>query len=248
MTLNIVIPMAGRGSRFANLGFELPKPLIEINGLPMIAWVVENLRPMRDHRFVFLVLQEHVHRYDVSAKLEALAPGSVIVPVDEVTEGAACTVLLGREHFDDDQPLMIANSDQWVTADIDEYLAAGDDLSIDGLIMTMWADHKKWSYAELREDGTVARVVEKEVVSNEATTGVYNFARGRDYVRAADKMIARNLKVNGEFYVAPTYDQLIDEGAKVVVHSIGSVEDEMWGLGTPEDLELFLASAHAARA
>lgn len=245
--LNIVIPMAGRGSRFADVGYGLPKPLIDVHGRPMIEWVVDNLRPRRPHRFVFLVLAEHLERYGVDGLLERIAPGAAIVVVDTVTEGAACTVLLAREAIAGTAPLMIANSDQWVDFSIDEYLAATDEPGVDGLIMTMWAEHPKWSYARVGADGKVTEVVEKEVVSNDATVGIYNFGRGDLYIQAADDMIARDLRVNGEFYVAPTYNSLIERGSNIRVLSIGVAEDGMYGLGTPEDLEIFLAAPVSQR-
>jgi hypothetical protein len=122
---------------------------------------------------------------------------------------------------------------------IDDYLATGDAPKISGIIMTFWADDPKWSYCRMRDDGTVSEVVEKEVISNEATVGIYNFSRGCDFVRAADRMIASDLRVNGEFYVAPCYNQLINEGGKVVVDRTGKERDGMYGLGTPEDLRIF---------
>lgn len=238
--VNIVIPMAGRGSRFADAGFTDPKPLIPVGGKPMIEWVIENIRPNRPHRFLFLCLQEHLERYPaVPAKLTELCPGCQIVPVRQVTEGAACTVLLAREFVETDEPLMIANSDQIVDLPIEEYLAAGDAEEVGGLIMTFWADDPKWSYCRMRKDGLVSEVLEKQVISNEATVGIYNFAKGVDFVRAADQMIAKNLRVNNEFYVAPCYNQLIEEGMKVVVARTGRERDGMYGLGIPEDLEFF---------
>jgi dTDP-glucose pyrophosphorylase len=165
------------------------------------------------------------------------------VPVAAVTEGAACTVLLARKFIDSDDALMIANSDQLVELDINDYLAAGDAPGVGGLIMTFWSDHPKWSYCRLRADGMVTEVVEKKVVSNEATVGIYNFRQGRDYVRAADAMIAANLRVNNEFYVAPTYNQLINEGANIITMKTGRESAGMHGVGTPEDMELFKKSA-----
>jgi dTDP-glucose pyrophosphorylase len=239
-TLNIVIPMAGRGSRFADAGFTDPKPLIPVGARPMIEWVIDNIRPSRAHRFIFLCLGEHLLRYPaVETKLRELCPGCEIISVDQVTEGAACTVLLARHLIDSAAPLMIANSDQIVDLFIDEYLAAGDEAEADGLIMTFWADHPKWSYCRLASDGRVTEVVEKQVVSNDATVGIYNFRHGADFVRAADQMIARDLRVNGEFYAAPTYNQLIEEGCKVVVKATGREGHGMYGLGIPEDLEIF---------
>ena len=239
--------MAGRGSRFRNVGYQLPKPLIDVHGRPMIACVVENLRPAREHRFIFLVLAEHARDFGVVALLEEIAPGCEVVQVDTTTEGAACTVLLARELINGPAPLMIANSDQWVGCDIDAYLAATDRPGVAGLIMTMWADHPKWSYARLDDEGLVTEVVEKEVVSNDATTGIYNFRRGQDFVAAAQRMIERDLRVNGEFYVAPVYNGLIEDGAEIRAFNIGAAELGMFGLGTPEDLDIFLAAPESWR-
>jgi NDP-sugar pyrophosphorylase family protein len=238
--LQIVVPMAGRGSRFANAGFTTPKPLIPVGGRPMIQWVIENICPRRPYRFIFLCLAEHLEKFpEVPTELRRLCPGCEIISVNAVTEGAACTVLLARELINSDNPLMIANSDQIVELNIDKYLAAGDAPDVTGLIMTFWSDHPKWSYCRLRADGTVSEVVEKQVVSNEATVGIYNFRHGRDYVRAAEAMIVANLRVNNEFYVAPTYNQLIAEGAKIVTMKTGREYDGMYGLGIPEDLNFF---------
>jgi len=233
--------MAGRGSRFADAGFIDPKPLIKFGGKPMIQWVIENIRPRCPHRFIFLCLAEHLTKYPrLRTEMESLCPGCVIIPIDQVTEGAACTVLLARKYIDNADPLMIANSDQYVELKIDEYLQTLDDQHATGLIMTFWADHPKWSYCRMRPDGTVSEVVEKQVISNEATVGIYNFAHGHDYVVAADAMIARNLRVNGEFYVAPTYNLLIEHNARIVTARIGKGAEGMHGLGTPDDLRKFM--------
>lgn len=245
--LNIVIPMAGRGMRFAQAGYDLPKPLVDVHGRPMIEWVVENLRPAREHRFIFLCLADHLERFGMHARLARIAPGCEVVIVDEVTQGAACTVLLARPLIDSGAPLMIANSDQWVDTSVDDYLEISDRAGVTGLIMTMWADHPKWSYVRLNADDEVVEVVEKEVVSCEATVGIYSFARGADFVRAADAMIADDLRVNGEFYVAPTYNALIAEGMRIDYANVGRVEQDVHGLGTPEDLELFMRSPASLR-
>ncbi|MEL6683337.1 MAG: glycosyltransferase family 2 protein [Pseudomonadota bacterium] len=244
--LNIVVPMAGRGSRFAKEGYTLPKPLIPVEGYPMIQVVIENLRPATPHTFHFLILREHDETYDLAAKLQGWAPGCSIIYVDEVTEGAACTVLLARDAIDNDDPLMIANCDQYIDASIDAYLADMD--GADGLIMTMWADDDKWSFVRRDETGRVVEVVEKVVVSDEATVGIYNFARGADFVRGADAMIAADERVNGEFYVAPVYSTLAGEGADIRCHSIGKVGAGMHGIGVPADLKAFEGSAVAQKA
>lgn len=238
--LNIVMPMAGRGKRFGDAGYTTPKPLIPIHGKPMTEVVIDNLRPSQPHRFIFLILREHAQQFGFDKHLQAWAPGSEIRFVEQVTEGAACTVLLARDLIDNDQPLMIANCDQWVDINIDDYLAAMETPPADGLIMTMKADDPKWSYVRF-EHGTIVEVVEKKVVSDEATVGIYNFRRGRDFVRAADSMIRKNLRVNNEFYVAPAYNELLAEGARLAICNVGREYAGMYGLGIPSDLELFIS-------
>jgi dTDP-glucose pyrophosphorylase len=239
--LNIVVPMAGAGKRFATAGYADPKPLIKVHGVPMIKLVVDNLKIRGAHRFIFVCQKAHVEAYDLGKVLSEWAPGAVVVTVDGLTAGAAVTVLAARAHIDNDDMLTIANSDQWVDASIDAYHESLAQEDLDGLIMTMRATDPKWSFVALSGTGLVTRVVEKEPISDEATVGIYTFRRGRDFVRAADRMIAKDLRVNGEFYVAPVYNELIGEGAKIGIHNIGSDLTGMYGLGIPADLERFLA-------
>jgi dTDP-glucose pyrophosphorylase len=239
--LNIVVPIAGRGSRFTAAGFVTPKPLIDVHGKPMIEVVIDNVRPSCAHRFIFLALEEHLEATPLRSVLRRAAPGCEIVPVAGVTEGAACTVLLARDLIDAADPLMIANTDQWVEVNIDRYLARMDSERADGLIMTMTAADPKWSFVGRDRRGRVDRVVEKQPVSSEATVGIYNFRDGRAFVSAADQMVAKDLRVNGEFYVAPVYNELIDGGATIATYNVGAVGAGMWGLGTPEDLAEFLS-------
>jgi dTDP-glucose pyrophosphorylase len=237
--LNIVMPMAGRGQRFMDAGFQIPKPLIPVRGIPMTEVVIDNIRPACRHRFVFLCLAEHLERFGLEQHLKQWAPGCVIIPVATVTQGAACTVLLARQVIDTRDSLMIANCDQWVDIDINDYLDEMEHTRSDGLIMTMWADNPKWSFVRFDAAGNVCEVVEKQVVSNEATVGIYNFRHGADFVAAADSMIAGNLRVQGEFYVAPVYNQLIASGRRIAVYNVGRVLDGMYGLGVPADLQTF---------
>jgi dTDP-glucose pyrophosphorylase len=239
--LNIVIPMAGAGSRFVVAGYADPKPLIRLHGVPMIRAVIENLRPNEEHRFIFICQEAHIQMYDLAARLGRWAPGSEVIPLQGLTEGAACTVLCAKSLIDNDSELMIANSDQYIDADINHYLETMRARNLDGQIMTMKANDPKWSFIKLSNQGYVTSVVEKVAVSDEATTGIYNFKWGHDFVRAAETMIREGLRVNGEFYVAPTYNQLIREGCKVGHYNVGSEGDGMYGLGTPADLDRFTA-------
>lgn len=244
--LNIVVPMAGSGSRFARAGYTMAKPLIPVLGVPMIRLVIANLTPQCRHRFIFVCQRAHVRDFNLVPSLATWAPGSAIIQLDGLTEGAACTVLTAKTLIDNDQPLMIANSDQYVDASVDAYLQSMVERDLDGMIMTMQADDPKWSFAALDLNGFVTRVAEKEVISSHATVGVYNFRRGADFVRGAEEMISQELRVNNEFYVAPVYNQLIALGARIGAYDIGTVGRGMYGLGIPSDLEAFMALPLAA--
>lgn len=243
--LNIVIPMAGRGSRFSDAGYKMPKPLIDMNGKYMIEVVTNNIRPNCEYQFIYLCLQEHLERYDLASRLRKIEPNCKIVAVEQVTEGAACTVLLAEKEINNEDGLMIANSDQYIDIDINCYLDKMN--GADGLIMTMGADDPKWSYIKFDASGYVKEVREKEVISSEATVGIYNFRKGSDFVKYAHEMIDEDLRVNGEFYVAPVYNKLIAVEKKIVFYNVGSVGKGMYGLGTPKDLEFFMAYEYKER-
>ena len=232
--LNVLVPMAGAGSRFVQQGYTFPKPLIEVNGKPMIQVVVENLNI--EAHYIFIVQQEHYEKYNLKYLLNLIAPGCDIVQVNGITEGAACSTLLAKEYIDNDSPLLMANSDQYVEWNSNECMYAFTADEIDGGILTFEATHPKWSYAKIGADGFVNEVAEKKVISNQATVGVYYWKRGSDYVKYAEDMISKNIRVNNEFYVCPVFNQAIEDGKKVKVKRIG----KMWGIGTPEDLETFL--------
>lgn len=233
--MNVLIPMAGAGSRFAQAGFTFPKPLIEVKGKAMIERVVRNLNI--EANYIFIVQREHYEKYSLQYLLDLIAPGCRIVQVDGMTEGAACTTLLAKELIDTGEPLLIANSDQYLEWNSNETLYAFAADGIDAGIVTFKASHPKWSYARLDDDGFVAEVAEKKVISDLATVGVYYWTRGSDYVRYAEQMIAKDIRVNGEFYVAPVFNEAIADGAKIRCKNV----EAMWGIGVPEDLQTFLA-------
>jgi dTDP-glucose pyrophosphorylase len=166
-----------------------------------------------------------------------IAPNCKIILVDGMTEGAACTTLLAKEFIDNDNPLVMANSDQFVEWDANQCMYAFKADSIDGGIMTFKASHPKWSYAKLGEDGFVCEVAEKKVISEHATVGIYYWSKGSDYVKYAEQMIAEKFRVNNEFYTAPVFNFAIRDGKKIRIKEI----DKMWGIGVPEDLQTFLA-------
>tara|TARA_Y100001980_G_C14556248_1_gene347056 strand:- start:2609 stop:3976 length:1368 start_codon:yes stop_codon:yes gene_type:complete len=232
--MNVLIPMAGAGSRFSKAGYTFPKPLIEVRGKPMIQVVVENLNI--EANYIFIVQKEHYDRYSLQMLLNLISDNCTIVQVDELTEGAACTTLLAKEYIDNDAPLLIANSDQFIDWNSNECLYAFSADGIDGGILTFKSTHPKWSYAKLDSDGFVTEVAEKRPISDNATVGIYYWKRGSDYVNYAEEMISNDIRVNNEFYVCPVYNQAIEDGKKIRIKHV----DGMWGLGTPEDLNYFL--------
>ena len=205
----------------------------------MIEVVIENLRPKSGHRFIFICQKQHLQSFDLGPILHNAGENALVIPIEYVTAGAACTVLLAEQYINNDEPLMIANCDQYISTAIDTYLKGMEIDKFDGYIMTMAADDPKWSFIRLDDCGLVTEVVEKKVVSTEATVGIYNYLHGSDFVSAAHAMIAANDKTNNEFYVAPVYNYMIASGKRVGYMNIGSDRNGMYGLGVPEDLKYF---------
>lgn len=232
--LNVLIPMAGAGSRFTQAGYTFPKPLIEVHGKPMIQLVVENIGLEANYHFV--VQKEHREKYNLDTMLTLIAPGCKIIEVDGITEGAACTALLAKEFINNNKPLFFANSDQWVDWDPIEFMYKMQETNADGGIITFNATHPKWSFAKVNDSEIVTEVAEKKPISNNATVGYYYWKHGKDFVKYAESMIEKNIRVNNEFYVCPVYNQAIEDNKIIRIFKANS----MWGLGTPEDLEYYI--------
>lgn len=233
--LNVLIPMAGAGSRFQQAGYSFPKPLIPVNGKPMIQVVVENLGV--EANFIYVVQKDHRERFNLDVMLDLITPGNcTVIEVDHITEGAACTALLAKDHIDNDNPLFFANSDQFVEWRPLDFLYKMQEQQCDGGIVTFKDTHPKWSFAKVNpENNKVTEVAEKNPVSDNATVGYYFWKHGSDFVKYAERMIERDIRVNEEFYVAPVYNQAIEDDKVVRIFEA----DKMWGLGTPEDLDYF---------
>ncbi len=232
--MNVLIPMAGNGSRFAQAGYTFPKPLIEVHGKPMIQVVVENLAV--DANYIFVVQKSHREKYNLDSMLSLICPGCKIVEVDGVTEGAACTVLLAMEFINNDEPLVIANSDQFIEWNSLEFFYKMNEQNLDAGIVSFRATHPKWSYAKIDDSGFVTEVAEKNPISDIATVGVYYWKQGKDFVKYAKSMISKDIRVNNEFYVCPVFNEAILDGLKIKTFDV----PKMWGIGTPEDLNYFL--------
>jgi len=232
--MNIIIPMAGAGSRFESAGYTFPKPLIDVEGQPMIHKVVNNLNIQG--RYIFLVQKAHYEKYNLENLLNLISPGCEIIQLEGLTEGAACTVLTARELIDNEEPLIIANADQYIEWNAFETISEFSNEGIDGGILTFSSVHPKHSFAKVDGQGHVTEVAEKKPISTNATVGVYFWKKGSDFVHYADQMIQKNIRTNNEFYVCPVYNEAIQDGKKIIT----SMVDKMWGMGTPEELENFL--------
>jgi dTDP-glucose pyrophosphorylase len=232
--MNVLIPMAGAGSRFQQAGYTFPKPLIDVRGKPMIQIVAENLNV--EATFTYVVQKEHREKYNLDTLLNLITPKCNIVEVEGVTEGAACTTLLAKEFINNDQPLLMANSDQFVEWDSNEFMYKMTEQDLDGGIVSFKATHPKWSFAKIDTHGYVTEVAEKNPISDIATVGIYYWKRGSDYVKYAEQMIQKNIRVNNEFYVCPVFNEAIGDEKRIKTFDVPN----MWGLGTPEDLKYYL--------
>ena len=233
-TLNVLIPMAGAGSRFEKAGYTFPKPLIDVKNKPMIQVVVENLNIKAN--YIYIVQKSHREKYNLDTLLNLITPNCKIVEVNGLTAGAACTALLAKEFKNNNQPLFFANSDQFVEWDSNEFMYKMNEIEADGGIVTFEATHPKWSFAKVNEKGLVTEVAEKNPISNIATVGYYYWKHGSDFVKYAEQMIEKNIRVNNEFYVCPVFNEAIGDKKEIRTFNIS----KMWGLGTPEDLKYYL--------
>jgi NDP-sugar pyrophosphorylase family protein len=234
--MKILIPMAGEGSRFAKEGYQFPKPLIDVNGKPMIQRVVENLN--FDAEYIFLVRKEHLETYiGLENTLKQITHNNLkIVIVDKLTEGAACTTLLAKDLLNNDEDLLIVNSDQIIEYEQENFNYLRSLTSLDSIVFCFHAVHPKWSFVKTNSRGFITEVAEKNPISNIATCGIYWYRKGSDYVKYAEQMILKNIRVNNEFYIAPVYNELIADNKTLIPFYV----HKMHGIGTPEDLNFYL--------
>lgn len=233
--MNILIPMSGRGSRFLETHIT-PKPLIEIEpNLTMIELVVKNLNI--NGRLIFLVLKEHYEKYPLKEILNKTSNNIKIVIVDSVTEGAACTSLLAKELINNEDSLFIANSDQYIDNwNYDDFICKMIKENADGGIVTFKSTDSKWSFVRLNENNDVIEVAEKNPISDKATVGFYWWKKGFEYVKYAEQMIQKNIRVNNEFFICPVFAEAISDNKIIKTFDV----EGMNGLGIPVDLNEFL--------
>jgi dTDP-glucose pyrophosphorylase len=232
--MNIIIPMAGEGRRFADVGYTIPKPFIPINGKPMIQNVIENLN-IPNAKFIFITQKSHSVGGSLNTFLKSQKPDCEIIEIDEITEGPACTALLAEKYIDEN-PLMIINCDQMIhDFSAEELMEFATVNNVDGILGGFISSSHKNSYMKLDPEGWVIDVKEKIVISNTATNGLHFWMNGKSFVNSAKEMIEKNERYNGEFYIAPTYNYLIKDGKKILPFFYNL----HFPIGTPEDLNKY---------
>lgn len=238
-TVNLLVPMAGAGSRFVQQGFTDPKPLIQVLGKPMVEWATDSFNfvgKLKSYRFIFVVLHEHIEKFQIDEKLKKhFGPNTIVITATGVLNGQSKSCLLAKPYINNEQKLFIYNCDTFMKSDVWDVIEKEDP---DGVIPCFEATNPSYSYAKVDEQGNVTEVAEKQAISNLATIGMYYFKHGADYVKAAEAQIEKNLTYNNEFYVGPCYNEIIAEGKKVKVATVL----EKWVIGTPEEMKNFEAN------
>lgn len=228
-SLNIIIPMAGRGDRMKQAGYTDSKPMIDVLGKPMIQHVIENIN-LPDAKYWFIVQAQDDRRYNLDRFLSKLVNDCNVYMLPKISQGAAESVMYLHSYIDNDNPILIVNSDQVIHWNIDPYKNLDE---VDGCIWCFKADSDKFSYAK-SENGRVTEVAEKKVISEDATAGAYYWKRGSDFVKAAWDMMKKDIRTNNEFYVAPVYNQALDKN--IIIREVIGVDH----LGTPEELQDYI--------
>ena len=233
--MKVVLPIAGRGSRFINAGFTTPKPLILVLGKPMIQRAVESVPFVDPSDLIFIVREDHQKDFGLVDTLFTLFGDKIsIVYTKDVTEGAACTVLLAKKLINSDEDLLIMDTDHYFVSSLGRSIK-NKGVNIKGIILVFEDDDPKWSFTKVDKDGYVVEIAEKKPISKYANVGAYYFSKGTDFVTAAETMVKKNIRVNNEFYIAPVYNQMLAKGDKLTILKV----DQMWEMGTPADLKYF---------
>lgn len=230
--MDVLVPIAAEDPEFQERGYELPKPLIDIQGTPMIKWATSCIDWIDSSCYIFPVLESHITKYSIDDRLHDIyGPEIDIVPIDGMTEGAAITALRAKDHLSTED-LLVLFGDQYIQAPIEETIHQS---SADGLIAVFESSEPCWSYARTGPSGKVTEVAEKKVISSNATAGLYYFDKGTDFIHGAEQMIQKDIRTNGLFYICPVYNELIEMGRDVETFPV----DEMRSLGAPDDIVRF---------
>jgi dTDP-glucose pyrophosphorylase len=231
----LLVPMAGKGQRFIDGGFDLPKQLIKVSHKTMIEWSFDSF-DYQDFEIIFIVRKEQIQNNQIDIFLfDKFGPNIKIVVSEYDTEGTICSCLLAKEFINKDVNLAITTLDVFFQP---KFYSNSFDTNSDGCILTFESDNPAYSYSKLNSDGTVIKTAEKEVISSKASVGLYTFTSGKTFVKYAEKMVKENIRTKNEFYICPMYNLMIDDGLKITTQDI----DRIYMMGTPDELENFLTN------
>jgi len=233
--LNIIIPLAGKGSRLSQAGYKVPKPLIKIGEKTIMQWAIDTIGLKGN--FIFCCKKEHIQKFNLDEKLRNIIPNCKIISINEETEGTAQTILQASEFIDNDEELFISDSDHFMIWDYNSFSLQITKKPIDACVM-VYPDKQTsnaYSYVKINDDGFVTESAEKIPISAIAVAGMHYYKKGSDFVTYAKKMISKNIRFNNEFYVTPVYNQLIMDGKKIITYPI----ERKWPLGDPDEIIAF---------
>ncbi len=234
-----IMPMAGRGSRFANSGYAAPKPLISVDGIPMFARVLESIKQYPISKLIIVSLQEHEDAYAVRNLVSATPfPNAEIILLDGVTDGQLCTVMAAREQINTPEDILVVSSDTIIVSSLPADIKTKK-LKTKGIISVANMPGDRWSFAEVDQQEAVVRVSEKIRISDHASTGMYYFSHGNEFCTYATELLKNQERTGGEYYIIPVYQKYINDGHHISL----SHATEMWDLGTPESLINYLAQS-----
>jgi len=220
--MNILIPMAGKSIFFENSNYIYPKPLTEVRGQPMIQGIIEDLSSIKGElNFIFAVNKEDCKKFHIDNVLRLLTNNKVnIISVDGETSGAACTALLAIDHINNDEPLIISNADQKFDCEMNQFISSFTERDLDAGVICFESVHPRWSYARTDEQGYITETSEKNPISKQAIAGLFYFKHGKYFVEAAMNSIFKDANVNGLFYIAPVFNEMLLDGKKLGLSTV----------------------------
>ena len=222
--INILIPLGGKSDFFNTIEYPFPKPLVEINGKSMIEMVIENLNSIKkDIRFIFIVKSDDCQKYHLDNVLDLLTDSKcVIIKLGGETKGAVCSALMAIEQINNQDKLIISNGDQIINHDLNEIFDGFEDENIDAGVVCFTSVHPKWSYVRLDENNKIVETAEKRPLSKNAIAGFYYFKHGCDFVQSAMKSIENDANVDGLYYIAPTFNEMVLENKNLEMFQINN--------------------------
>lgn len=229
----LLVPMAGRGQRFVDDGYTTPKQFIDVGGHPMIEWSFQSF-DWEECEVIFVVRRDHISEFNVDSRLKQLFGNDItVIAAEQDTAGTVSSCLLAKKYINKDVPLGITTLDVYFEP---KFKLSEMSTEHDGCLLTIKTDNPAYSYSKLGGNGFVVETAEKQVISEHGNVGYYCFTRGSDFVKYAEEMVARDIRSKNEFYVAPLYNLLIQNGKQITIHQISS----QYHMGTPSELNTFM--------